>query len=246
GQVPHACARHEPSGPAGLVRGGPQGRAAPPHHRPVRDLRRARPGPAGLPDLPVRRRLPGPQRTHHRLRPRRRRRGLRPGGQQPRHRQPGARRRGHRGHLRPLPARLGPALQHAGPVHQALLLHRRPARGRDAGAQPRARLHRRLVPRRGPPGAGRRPLRHRQDLRQRRLRPGRQVHRRPVVRGRRRPLPRGQGRRPDPLDRRPGQPRRHHAAAGRPAGLRSGQRRGDRRLHGPAPRHQLPGAQRRL
>ena len=111
-------------------------------------LRGGRRGPARLPRLPRRQGLQGPRR-----RPRRDRR---PAWATPaatrsrrtRDRQPGARRRGHQGRLRAVAARLGQALPLPGGLHQALLLHRRPARDRDPGPQPRARLHRRLVPRR--------------------------------------------------------------------------------------------------
>ena len=108
-------------------------------------------------------------------------------GREPGVGQPGPRRGRHQGGLHRVPARLRPALPQPGALRQALLHDERPAPGRDPRAQPGARLHHGLVPRRRPGRRREDPGEHRQDLLQRRLQPGRQVHRGALGRVRRRP-----------------------------------------------------------
>ena len=173
--------------------------------------------PARLPGLPVRRRLPGPQLGDaHRPRGGHRRAGCDPADR--RARPPATRNHvddGTKVDLRPDAAGLRPALRDPAPFTKRFYtVDDRPRRG-DAGAQPGARLHGGLVPRRR--------CRRRTSTRWRQiaktfscrgLRPEPEVHRRTVERGRRRRLPGGQERGADPLDRRPDQPGRRRVQQG--------------------------------
>ena len=206
-------------------------------------------GPAGLPASICSSRTPGPQRRHRRDR----RRASAAAGCDPVAENAATGNQEHvaegtKVDVRPDPARLGRALPHPGPVHQALL--HRPTTGprsrpwcttsstatRSPGTAPTL-----------PERPGHAPCEQiARTFGSETYDPAQKFIAAPWTERRRRRFPAGKNVVLARWTADPGQPGRHRRAEGRPPVLHRGQRPGDQGLHGQVPRRQLPGAQRRV